>query len=642
MSIQTGGAIMNITRQQLRFPGLAFLVLLGACGGSGGDGDNTQQSSGLVQIAQSSYETTEGAVVNIFVNRSGGSSGALTVRYATVDGTALAGSDYAAASGSLNWPDGLSGNQTVSIAITDDNTAEALESFTLTLSNVSGGAMGANTSASIDIVDNDAVALAAIGAITELNSATVNGIRYDTGAASIYVNGLPATASDLKPGQIVSLKGEANFSNATGRADEIRYFASLIGPVEDIDATTKRLIVMGQTILTNDDTEFGTGIDTDTFAGLAQGSTAQISGFRNADGGILATRIETHANEADRQVIGTVLGLDPASMSFSMNRLIVDYSTATLIDLPEGMPVNGLLVMVRGTYSNGVLLVSEISSSDIQVTASGGRGHLAGIVTRFASPADFDLNGLRVLTGPGTNYVNGFADDLQANAEITIDGEINADGDLVSAHIVTFGRPVFDRTTSTYDFKDFTEISVGSLSRVIVTRGSEYRVQVTAGTGALGDLQVEQTGEKVSLGLSNTRIFSALITMPTLHRIEVSDNALANVTLRNFDQGQMTIDLGGVSTMRGEGLIVADLDATVSGVSLLDLGDIRPIGQASVDISGVSQATLNMGVSSTLTGSVRTGQGTGVSRLFYYGTNVSVQVTTDTLSTVTRLGDTRP
>jgi hypothetical protein len=84
------------------------------------------------------------------------------------------------------------------------------------------------------------------------------------------------------------------------------------------------------------------------------------------------------------------------------------------------------------------------------------------------------------------------------------------------------------------------------------------------------------------------------------------------------------------------------LTSTVSGVSLLDFGDIRPIAHANIDVGGVSQATLNMDVGSSLTGSVGTGQGTGVSTLFYFGTNVNVNVATDGLSRVTRLGDTKP
>jgi len=94
--------------------------------------------------------------------------------------------------------------------------------------------------------------------------------------------------------------------------------------------------------------------------------------------------------------------------------------------------------------------------------------------------------------------------------------------------------------------------------------------------------------------------------------------------------------------VRGEGLQIGNLTATVSGVSLLDFGGIRPIGNANIDVSGVSQATLNMEVGSTIAGSVTTGQGTGNSILFYYGTNVTTSVTTDALSTVTRLGDTKP
>ena len=88
--------------------------------------------------------------------------------------------------------------------------------------------------------------------------------------------------------------------------------------------------------------------------------------------------------------------------------------------------------------------------------------------------------------------------------------------------------------------------------------------------------------------------------------------------------------------------MINDLTASVSGVSQLGFGDIRPIGNANIDVSGVSQATLNMDVGSALKGSMGTGQGTGVSTLFYYGTNVTVNVTTDLLSSVIKLGETRP
>jgi hypothetical protein len=179
-------------------------------------------------------------------------------------------------------------------------------------------------------------------------------------------------------------------------------------------------------------------------------------------------------------------------------------------------------------------------------------------------------------------------------------------------------------------------------SEVTVVQGPDFSVEVTAKADIVNNVQVLQTGDTISFGLDNAHIFNAVVAMPILNQIDVGADARANVSLRDFDQMQMTVNLGGVSVLRGEGLLIGDLTATVSGVSLLDFGDISPIGNANVDVSGVSQATLNMAVASTLAGSVRTGQGTGVSRLFYYGTHVNENVTTDGLSTVVRLGETRP
>jgi hypothetical protein len=144
---------MNMKLHTLRWSSVVCLAMLSACGD--GDDGTLPGLPGTLQLAATSYDATEGTVVNIFVARSGGSDGIVSVDYATVDGDAVGGSDYTAASGTLTWPDGLSGNQTISIAITDDNTVELSESFTVTLSNVSEATLGANSSATVNIIDND-------------------------------------------------------------------------------------------------------------------------------------------------------------------------------------------------------------------------------------------------------------------------------------------------------------------------------------------------------------------------------------------------------------------------------------------------------------------------------------------------------
>jgi hypothetical protein len=618
------------------------MATLSACGGGSGDGDNVPAPPGTIQFAQTSYDVAEGTNVNIIVTRSGGNGGVATVDYATSDGTAISGSDYPATSGTFTYPNQTSGNQTIGIFITDDNTAEGPESFTVTLSNVTQATPGANSTVTVNIIDNDTAAVSAFGAITELNSATVNGIRYDTDATTVEANGLPATVADLKLGQIVAIEGEVNFSDATGRADAIGYSASVIGPVENIDATLDRLIVLGQTVLTNADTVFDSSIDPDTFAGLTVGATAQISGLRNADGDIVATRIEPDTTSTGVQLIGTVAGLDVANMLFSVDRLTVDYRSAALIDLPMGMPTNGLLVIVRGSWADGILVVDEIASIINLAATPGERGHLGGLITHLASPTDFDLNGFPITTNASTRFVNGVVGDLQANAEITIDGVVSAGGDTVLANQVTIGRPVNDDTTMPFDFTNFTNISVLGFSRVTVVQGPDFSIEVTANSDIFGNVQVTQNGDTVTFGDNDTLFLNAVVTMPVLNRVDVASGSIANVTLRNFDQMQLMVNVGGVSLVRGEDLMIGDLTATVSGVSLLDFGGIRPIGNANIDVSGVSQARLNMEVGSTLTGSVTTGQGTGHSILFYYGTNVTANVTTDSVSRVTRLGDTLP
>ncbi len=136
--------------------GLLSIVGAGCGGGGNGNGNNP----GTLHFIRTSYDVTEGTdgfvtIVNIIVNRSGGNGGVVSADYATADGNAVAGSDYTAANGTLTWPDGFSGNLTISITIIDDNTAELAESFTVTLSNVSRATLGANSSVIVNIIDND-------------------------------------------------------------------------------------------------------------------------------------------------------------------------------------------------------------------------------------------------------------------------------------------------------------------------------------------------------------------------------------------------------------------------------------------------------------------------------------------------------
>ncbi len=126
-------------------------------------------NSGTMQFTaatQSVAESVGNAIVN--VSRTGGSTGAVSVSYATSNGSAIAGSDFTGQAGSLSWGDGDSTNKPITIPINDDALIEANETFTVTLSSPVGATLGMPSVATITILDNDA--LSAPGAPT-LNAA---------------------------------------------------------------------------------------------------------------------------------------------------------------------------------------------------------------------------------------------------------------------------------------------------------------------------------------------------------------------------------------------------------------------------------------------------------------------------------------
>src|SRR5205814_1619953 len=112
-----------------------------------------------LKLSASSYSINEaGPTVTLTVTRTGGSSGAVGVSYATSNNTAHAGSDYTAKSGTLSWAAGDTSSRTIVVPITNDALYEGDENFYLTLSNPTGGAtLGSPSAALVTIVDNDAL-----------------------------------------------------------------------------------------------------------------------------------------------------------------------------------------------------------------------------------------------------------------------------------------------------------------------------------------------------------------------------------------------------------------------------------------------------------------------------------------------------
>jgi hypothetical protein len=126
-------------------------------------GSVTYVHSGTVQLSAAGYGVVEhgGTTVTVTATRTGGSEGPLDVSFATADGTALAGTDYLAAGGTLHWADGDAADKTFTVTVPDDGVVEPDSAFAVALSDISlPGALGAPAAASVSIYEEAALGFA--------------------------------------------------------------------------------------------------------------------------------------------------------------------------------------------------------------------------------------------------------------------------------------------------------------------------------------------------------------------------------------------------------------------------------------------------------------------------------------------------
>jgi len=162
---------------------LAYSLIMSGCGaGSGGSAtgtigtrgpldvttkpttSNESSATATLQLSASNYSVAQSAgSVTITVHRTDGSGSAVTVDYDTADDTAVAGTDYTAASGTLEWAENDTTDKTLNVAISTANRFSGSRSFNIVLSNPSAAAeLGNPGSAAVSIAG---AASASVGTI---------------------------------------------------------------------------------------------------------------------------------------------------------------------------------------------------------------------------------------------------------------------------------------------------------------------------------------------------------------------------------------------------------------------------------------------------------------------------------------------
>ena len=201
----------------------------------------TARILGPALLSVADAEAREGAdeAVEFAVTLNRAASGTVTVDYATADGTAVAGEDYTATSGTLTFAAGER-EKTVAVPILDDGHDEGKETFLLRLSNASGAVI-ADGEATGTIVNADPIPKAWLarfgrtvtGQVLDAVEARLTAPRQAGAQAALAGQALPSWGPGDGDGNAAANPGSGSGASDNGRPDRAALAEADRGRAED-------------------------------------------------------------------------------------------------------------------------------------------------------------------------------------------------------------------------------------------------------------------------------------------------------------------------------------------------------------------------------------------------------------------------
>jgi hypothetical protein len=257
----------------------------------------------------------------------------------------------------------------------------------------------------------------AFGTITGFGSVFVNGIEFSTSNSMIKLDDNNVTQNELRVGMVVRVDGSIdNKQAATITVDD-----AVKGRVEQVlDAS--RLVVMGQTVLIDNQTRIANGTP-------AINDYVEVHGLPSADGVVTAGYIERKATPAvpPFAVKGFVKNHDTAASTFVVGTLTVSYAGATVNDMPAGS-WNGLVIDAKGSTCAGQPACGTLTASKVEpggaVVANIAKAEVEGFVSSVSANG-FVIGSQTVVTSASTAYEGGVAADLVVGSKVEAEGPIS-------------------------------------------------------------------------------------------------------------------------------------------------------------------------------------------------------------------------
>jgi hypothetical protein len=200
-----------------------------------------------IRLTTATVSASEGGSALFQVTRNAPAAGPVSVDYSTASGTATSGEDFTPSSGTLAWGAGESGPKTIAVPVPADPGAEGDETFSVSLSNVTGAdaVFGAQKTATATIAANEA------GPTLQLGAPTASAI--EGGSATLAVTRVGSTTQPVSVGY-ATVPGSANVSDYAAASGTVTWAAgdgdakTISIPITD-DQTAERAENFGVALL---------------------------------------------------------------------------------------------------------------------------------------------------------------------------------------------------------------------------------------------------------------------------------------------------------------------------------------------------------------------------------------------------------
>uniref|UniRef100_UPI001BFC8773 MBG domain-containing protein n=1 Tax=Echinicola shivajiensis TaxID=1035916 RepID=UPI001BFC8773 len=305
--------------------------------------------------------------------------GGATVDYATSDGSAIAGSDYTAISGTLNFAEGET-SKTVNISVIGDETVEMDETLTLTLSNPTGtGVLLADGSGLGTIINDDqaSVTIADVSVNESDGNATITAILDHgvQGGFSVDVITADGTATTADADYTAVTSQTLTFAGTSGESKTFQ-----IPITDDYKVETDETVSISMSNLA------GTTLNVD----ISDAATLTISNDDQAS----VTIADVSGNEDDGAITVTA-SLDNAVVGgFTVNVSSLDGTAIAGVDY-----TSVLTSLIFAGTAGETQAFTVIPTSDAVVEANETvLISMSGLVPSIVSPGSIDITDGAVVT----------------------------------------------------------------------------------------------------------------------------------------------------------------------------------------------------------------------------------------------------